>query len=60
MKTVLLCILCLGVGAVGGAAIGAYVMKNIHQRWVAMTLTGELGLIAMYAEQIKMGEAQVI
>ena len=57
MKTVVLCILCLFVGAVGGAAIGAYAMKNVHERWVAMYLTGDLGLIAMYAEQIKMGEA---
>ena len=60
MKTVLLCILCLGVGAVGGAAIGAYAMKNVHQQWVAMNLAGDLVLIAMYAEQIKMGEASTL
>ena len=60
MKTVLLCILCLVVGAVGGAAIGAYVMKNIHERWVAMYLAGDLGLIAMQAEQIKMGDAPLL
>ena len=60
MKTVLLCILCLVVGAVGGAAIGAYVMKNVHERWVAMNLVGELGLTAMYAEQIKMGDAPLL
>ena len=60
MKTVLLCILCLGVGAVGGAAIGAYAMKSVHERWVAMYLAGDLGLTAMYAEQIKMGEAPLL
>ena len=60
MKTVLLCILCLAVGAVGGAAIGAYAMKNVHERWVAMYLVGELGLTAVYAEQIKMGEAPLL
>ena len=60
MKTVLLCILCLGVGAVGGAAIGAYAIKNVHERWVAMNLAGDLVLIAMYAEQIKMGEAPTL
>ena len=60
MKKVLLCILCLGVGAVGGAAIGAYAMKNVHEKWVAMNLAGNLGLTAMYAEQIKMGEAPML
>ncbi len=60
MKKVLLCILCLVVGAVGGAAAGAYAMKNIHERWVAMYLAGELGLTAMYAEQIKMGDAPLL
>lgn len=59
-KTVLLCILCLVVGAVGGAAIGAYVMKNIHDQWVAMNLAGDLGLIAMQAEQIKTGGATML
>ena len=43
MKTVLLCILCLVVGAVGGAAIGAYVMKNVHERWVAFYLASGSG-----------------
>ena len=60
MKTVLLCILCLVVGAGGGGAIGAYAMKNIHERWVAMYLVGELGLLALYAEQIKMGETPLL
>ena len=60
MKTVLLCILCLVVGAVGGAAIGAYAMKNVHERWVAFYLAGGLTLTAMQAEQIKMGEAPML
>ena len=60
MKTVLLCIVCLVVGAAGGAAIGAYAMKNVHEQWVAMYLSGDLGLIAMYAEQIKMGDAPLL
>lgn len=60
MKTVVLCILCLVVGAVGGAAIGAYAMKNVHERWVAMYLASDLGLIAMQAEQIKMGLAPIL
>ncbi len=60
MKTVLLCILCLGVGAGGGAAIGAYAMKNVHERWVAFYLASGLALTAMQAEQIKMGDAALL
>ncbi|MGB7070537.1 MAG: hypothetical protein WBD22_13670 [Pyrinomonadaceae bacterium] len=56
----LLCILCMVVAAVGGAAIGAYAMKNVHERWVAMNLSGSLTLTAMYAEQIKMGGAPLL
>lgn len=60
MKTVVLCIVFLVVGAVGGAAAGAYVMKGVHERWVVMDAAGDLGVTAMYAEQIKMGEAATL
>lgn len=35
-------------------------MKNIHERWVAMYLAGDLALTAMQAEQIKMGDAPLL
>ncbi len=60
MKTVLLCILCLVVGAVGGAAVGAYATKSVHEKWVAFYLASGLALTAMQAEQIKMGEAPML
>ncbi len=60
MKTVLLCILCLVVGAVGGAAVGAYVMRGVHEKWVAFYLASGLTLTAMQAEQIKMGDATLL
>lgn len=60
MKTVLLCILCLVVGAGGGAAVGAYVMRGVHEKWVAFYLASGLALTAMQAEQIKMGEAPLL
>lgn len=60
MKTVLLCILCLVVGAVGGGAIGAYAMKNVHEQWMALNVAGDLVLVAMYAEQLKMGEGALL
>lgn len=60
MKTVILCIACFVVGAVVSWAIVGYLMRDINQRQLAMMYAGDVGLAAMRAEQMKMGEADFV
>lgn len=57
MKTVILCIVCFAVGAIVSWAIVGYLMKRINQRQLALMYAGEVGISAMRAEQIKLGDA---
>jgi hypothetical protein len=60
MKTVILCIACFVVGAVVSWAVVGYLMRDINQRQLAMMYAGDVGLAAMRAEQMKMGEADFV
>ena len=60
MKTVILCIACFVVGIVVSWAVVGYLMRDINQRQLAMMYAGDVGLAAMRAEQMKMGEADFV
>lgn len=60
MKTVLLCILCFAVGAVGSGLAVGYVTKYFHRKQLAILYSGEVSLLAMYAHQLKSGEGQFV
>lgn len=59
MKTAILCVLFLIIGVGAGSALAGYFVDRSHKRHYATLLAGELGLDAMLAEQIKLGEVTI-
>lgn len=60
MKTLLLCILFLVIGAIAGSAVTGFFVNRFHQRYYAFFIASSLGLDAMNAEMIKLGEASTV
>ncbi|MEO8649113.1 MAG: hypothetical protein ABI539_08110 [Acidobacteriota bacterium] len=60
MKTVVLCVVFLIAGAAAGATLMAYFMNTLNKRSYAMFAASNLGLAAMQAELIKLGETALV
>lgn len=60
MKTAILCLIFLIVGAAGGAALTGYLFERRHQGIYAFMFTSNLTLNAMQAEQLKLGESALV
>lgn len=60
MKNVLLCFVCFILGAIVSWAAVGYLMKGIHQRQLALMYAGDVGLAAMRAEQMKLGDGDFV
>lgn len=60
MKTLILCIVCFVIGVVVSWAVVGYLMKGIHQRQLALMYAGNVGLMAMQAEQMKLGAGDFV
>lgn len=60
MKTSILCLIFLIVGAAGGATLTGYLFERRHQGIYAFMFTSNLTLNAMQAEQLKLGESALV
>ena len=60
MKTAILCVVFLIVGAIAGAAVAGYAVDRVHKTNAAKVYAGDLGSAAMQAELIKLGEVAIV
>ena len=60
MKTALLCLVCFVVGVAVSWAVVGYLLQDIHRRQMAIMFAGDVGLAALRAEQMKLGEAEFV
>jgi hypothetical protein len=60
MKTAILCVAFLIIGAAAGSALTGYFVDKFHKRAYATFFAGELGLTAMHAEMIKQGDVDIV
>lgn len=60
MRNVILCICFFVVGAIASWAGVGYWTRSIHQRQLATMYAGEIGVAAMRAQQMKLGEADLV
>ena len=60
MKTAILCVVFLIIGAAAGSALTGYFVDRFHKRSYATFFAGELGLTAMHAEMIKQGDVDIV
>ena len=60
MRTVLIGIGALIIGAIVGSAVTGYFVDRVHKRNYATVLAGNLGVAALQAELIKQGETNFV
>lgn len=60
MKTVILCLVFLIAGIAAGSVFMAYFLNMAHKRYYVTLASTDLGIAAMQAEQLKLGEAPTV
>ena len=60
MKIAVLCFFCFAVGAICSWFAFGYVSRNIHQRQLAVMYASDVGLSALRAEQMKLGQSDIV